>query len=80
MKIGSEYKIKKIEKSHWEDCAKEMGLKPKIMLEQIESMVDRMPAALDRAAQHLHGKGLTHPLINELVTMIKANSQERLGR
>ncbi|MFT6180571.1 MAG: hypothetical protein ACJAQT_004905 [Akkermansiaceae bacterium] len=50
------------------------------MLEQIESMVDRMPAALDRAAQHLHGKGLTHPLINELVTMIKANSQERLGR
>jgi serine/threonine-protein kinase HipA len=78
MKIGSESKIKKIERRHWEACAKDLGLKPAVMLERIASMVERMPEALEKSAQTLHDQNLTHPVIGELVELINANSKKCL--
>ncbi len=38
-------------------------------------MGERIPAALVKSAHHLHAQDLTHPVIDELVELIEANSK-----
>lgn len=80
MKVGSEYKAMKVGRRHWEACAKDLGLKPKVLLEQLAGFGERMPAGIDETLKRMKKEKLKHPIIDQLQEAIRANTKACLDR
>lgn len=74
MKIGSEYKLKKIEIRHWEACAKELRLSPDYLIGRLYELIQLIPSAANNTAALLHSEGLDNPVIDTLAEAIEARA------
>ncbi len=63
MKIGGEYKLKRVGRRQWVKFAEELGLAPKGVLDRASSMAERVSEAfVDAAASAEHGAEFAHHL------------------
>jgi serine/threonine-protein kinase HipA len=76
MKIGSEYRLRRIGKHEWESCARELRIPSKELLERIRQMAARIPLAAERTAHHLVKDGINHPVIPGLVEGLLAHCRK----
>ena len=74
MKIGSEYKLKKIETRHWKTCAKELRLSPTYLLNRLQQLAKAMPEAAASTYMELSAEGLDNRVIQKLETGLKDRS------
>lgn len=82
MKIGGSYRLREIQRRHWEACARDLRLPHQSLIERAEAMIARMTDALPMVAHALHEEGIVDPVIGKLVDGIGTNaraSRERLG-
>lgn len=80
MKTGSEYLIRKIEKRHWETCAKQLKLKPVYLLNRLNQLAQDIIDNADSVAANLHHDGLDDPIINKLASLIKQRAEDVLAQ
>ncbi len=78
MKIGSDYLLRKIERRHWEMCAKQLKLKPQYLLERLKQLAQSILQNTDSVAAKLHDDGLSDPIIDKLSTLIKQRAEDVL--
>lgn len=78
MKIGSSYYFKKIQATHWNDCAKELNLKPKYILERIQQISSELPEACEEVSKKMQQQGITHPVTELLCEGILKRTEEAL--
>jgi len=70
MKIGSKYKFSEVMARHWEQFATEAALSPAQVKKRILDIAKRLPD-LARATQTLfQSQGNSHPVIDQIVTLI----------
>lgn len=82
MKIGGNYRLREIHRSHWEACARELRLPPNELIARATAMIERLIEAVPKVADMLHDEGLDDPVIGRLVGSIDAhagNCRERLA-
>ncbi len=83
MKIGGSYRLREIQRRHWETCARDLRLSPQSLIERAEAMIARMTDALPMVAHALHDEGIVDPVIGKLVDGIGTHARacrERLGQ
>lgn len=76
MKIGSEYRLRRIGKHEWESCARELRIPAKELFERIMQMASRIPSAAERTAHRLVQEGINHPAIPNLVEGLVSHSRK----
>lgn len=76
MKVGSEYKLKKIELRHWETCEKELRLPKNYLFSRLKSLLEDIPQAATSTAKLLHSEGLDHAIIDQLESSISERAKE----
>jgi serine/threonine-protein kinase HipA len=76
MKIGSEYRLRRIEKREWEACARELRIPAKELLARIAEVAAILPDAAERTAHALAKDGIKHPVVADLVEGIRSNTQK----
>jgi serine/threonine-protein kinase HipA len=76
MKIGSEYRLRRIGKHQWESCARELRIPSKELLDRIVQMAAHLPQAAERTAHRLVNDGINHPVITNLVEGLLAHSRK----
>lgn len=83
MKIGSSYRLREIQRRHWEACARDLRLPAQALISRAEAMSTRMTDALPAVAHALHEEGIVDPMIGKLVEGIETHARacrERLGK
>ena len=80
MKVGREYKIKKIGRRQWEETEAQLRVKKGSVIRQIEEMGEKMPVALEQTANQLQEKGISHSIVDQLVSLISKNVETCLDR
>lgn len=78
MKIGSEYRLHRIERREWESCARELRIPAKSLLTRIAEMAELLPGAAERTGSNLAKDGIDHPVITDLVTGIQSHTRKCL--
>lgn len=76
MKIGSNYRLREIRRKHWETCARDLRIPVAALFQRAESMIDRLPDAVQQVANTLASEGLDDPIISRLVDEITAHSKK----
>jgi serine/threonine-protein kinase HipA len=66
MKIGGSYRLREIQRSHWETCARDLRLPAASLIERAETMIAQMTEALPMVAHTLHEEGIVDPVIGKL--------------
>jgi serine/threonine-protein kinase HipA len=72
MSIGGEYRMRFIERRHWERLADAIGADREALVELVADVVERIPATLDEICGGAADCGLGHPVLARL--------QEEVGR
>jgi serine/threonine-protein kinase HipA len=83
MKIGGGYRLREIQRRHWEACARDLRLPAQALIDRAEAMIARMTDALPSVANALHEEGIVDPVIGKLVGGIETHARacrERLGK
>lgn len=70
MKIGGSYRLREIQRSHWEACSRDLRLPTRELIERAEAMIAAMTDALPVVGHALHEQGITDPVIGKLVEQI----------
>jgi len=78
MKIGREYKTKRIRKKHWERLAEELNLNKKELLERCEQLATETPAAFENAADAFGSRRHNSSMPDQLASLIADAAQSRL--
>tara|TARA_B110000003_G_scaffold269476_1_gene300544 strand:- start:91 stop:1428 length:1338 start_codon:yes stop_codon:yes gene_type:complete len=76
MKIGSEYHIKKINKLHWEACAKKLRLSPTTLIERLHDRAQKLETQAPTIAQKLNQQGLEHSIVHTLSESISKRASK----
>jgi hypothetical protein len=76
MKIGSEYRLQRIERREWEACARELRIPAKSLLARIAEVAAILPKAAERTAHALSKDGIKHPVVADLVEGIRSNTKK----
>jgi serine/threonine-protein kinase HipA len=76
MKIGSEYRLRRIERREWETCARELRIPAKSLLARIAEVATILPEAAERTAHALSKDGIKHPVVADLVEGIRSNTKK----
>ncbi len=76
MKIGSEYRLRRIGRREWESCARELRIPAKDLLERIAQLASSLPEAAERSAQALAKDGIQHTVVAELVEGIRSHTRK----
>ncbi|HKP75621.1 MAG TPA: type II toxin-antitoxin system HipA family toxin [Longimicrobiaceae bacterium] len=63
MSIGGQYRMRFIERRHWERLADGIGADRPALLELVEDVVNRTPGALREVCQEARDAGVTHPVL-----------------
>lgn len=75
MKIGGTYRLREIQRRHWEACARDLRLPATSLIERAETMITRMTDALPMVAHALHEEGIVDPVIGKLVEEIGTHAR-----
>lgn len=76
MKIGSEYRLRRIERREWEACARELRIPAKNLLARIAEVSAILPEAAERTAHSLAKDGIKHQVVSDLVEGIRSNTRK----
>lgn len=66
MSIGGQYRMRFIERRHWERLADAIGADRKALVELVADVVERIPPALDEICGGASDHGLAHPALARL--------------
>lgn len=66
LKIGSKYKFRDVQPSHWQACAKELGIRWPLFKELWDDLFEQAIQCTYTVADELRESGLRHPVINVL--------------
>ena len=78
MKIGGEYKIKRIGRKQWERLADELNLDNKQLIERCEELATATPAAFEAAADAFGAKRHTSSMPDQLTSLVTDAARARL--
>ncbi|MEI8158032.1 MAG: type II toxin-antitoxin system HipA family toxin [Burkholderiales bacterium] len=70
MKIGSKYKFSEVFARHWEQFATEAALSPPQLKKRILDIAKRLPDLARATQATLQSQGNSHPIIDQIVTLI----------
>lgn len=76
MKIGGSYRLREIQRRHWETCARDLRVPAQSLLARAEAMIGQILHAAPQVAQELHAKGIADPVIGHLVDGIDRHARE----
>lgn len=82
MKIGGSYRLREIQRHHWEACARDLRLSAPALIDRAEALITHITDALPTVAHALHEEGIVDPVIEKLVEGIGMHAlacRERLG-
>ena len=66
MSVGGQYRMRFIERRHWERLAEGIGAEPSALLDLVEELVGRIPATLRDVCEEAADGGLGHPVLGQL--------------
>jgi serine/threonine-protein kinase HipA len=78
MKIGGEYKIKRIGSKQWERLANDLNLDNKQLIERCEELATATPAAFEAAADAFGAKRHTSSMPDQLTSLVTDAARARL--
>lgn len=78
MKIGGNYKLASIGRREWTKCAEELHIDSADVFERIETLANRMHAALDPVVESTIKQGVDHPVIRRLRNGLKKRIRDRV--
>lgn len=78
MKIGGEYKIKRIGRKQWERLADDLDLDKEQLIERCEALVTATPAAFEHAANAFDAKGHPSSMPDQLTSLVTEAARARL--
>ena len=70
MKIGSKYKFSEVFARHWEQFATEAALSPPQVKKRILAIAKRLPDLARATQATFSSQGISHPIIDQIVTLI----------
>jgi len=70
LRIGGEYRIRKIERRHWERLGAEFGIGA-AAVERVRGVVQAVPALLAEVCSDARADGIGHPLVNVLEEKVR---------
>ena len=76
MKIGGSYRLREIQRHHWEACARELRLPSESLIDRAAAMITRITDALPTVAHDLAQAGIVDPVIGRLVDGIGMRVRE----
>ncbi|MDH4445225.1 MAG: HipA domain-containing protein [Akkermansiaceae bacterium] len=76
MKIGGSYRLREIQRCHWEACARELRLHSESLTDRAAAMITRITDALPTVAHDLAQAGIVDPVIGRLVDGIGMHARE----
>lgn len=80
MKLGTKYLVRSVTRSSWEALAKSNGLSTKVVLRSAGSVLERLPAIIDRVANDSIEAGLESEIIAQLRTRVLKRVDECTAR
>lgn len=72
MKIGGAYRLREIGRRQWEKFAVENRIRPSAIEERLAQILEDLPTKCSLIADLLRKKGITHPIVGELVKSVTA--------
>jgi serine/threonine-protein kinase HipA len=75
MKIGGSYRLREIQRRHWDACARDLRLPGQILIDRAEAMITRMTDTLPAVAHALYEEGIVDPMIGKLEEEIKTHAR-----
>jgi serine/threonine-protein kinase HipA len=78
LRIGGEYRIRKIERRHWERLVKEMGLGSEAV-ERVGDVVREVPGRLEEVCAAARADGIDHPVVEGLEQAVRRHAVTCLG-
>lgn len=76
MKIGGHYRIRDVTGRDWERLARELRLAPDAVLDRVSGLGSRLPDAAVRVSDRARAQGLTHLIVDALVTRLVERAVE----
>ncbi|MFL5382172.1 MAG: type II toxin-antitoxin system HipA family toxin [Longimicrobiaceae bacterium] len=73
MSIGGEYRMRFIQRRHWERLADSIGTDRNALLGIVAEVVERIPANLREVLTEAADQGLGHPVLNRLQQAVRTN-------
>lgn len=83
MKIGGSYRLREIQRRHWEACARELRMPADSLIDRAEAMITRITETMPSVAHDLNQEGVVDSVIRMLVNGIGMHAgecRERLGK
>jgi len=74
MKVGGEYLVRRIGRSHWEELAAAVRLSPEGVVVEAIKIALQLPDCVSDAVTMAHEQGLRHPIITTLKDAIQARA------
>jgi serine/threonine-protein kinase HipA len=74
MSIGGEYRMRFVERRHWERLADSIGAGRDALVEIVAELVERIPAALREVCEEAAGQGLSHPVLDRLQEEVRKHA------
>lgn len=75
MKIGSEYRIQRIGRRHWEALATELSLDPAATVARVARLAVQLAEELQGARDRVVSDGLVHPVVDRLCGLLAARAR-----
>jgi serine/threonine-protein kinase HipA len=66
MRIGGEYSLWRIGRTHWERLASQAGLDPESLVQRVGEVVEQVPDQLASVCHSAGAEGLEHPILSQL--------------
>ncbi|MBT2143736.1 MULTISPECIES: type II toxin-antitoxin system HipA family toxin [unclassified Rhodanobacter] len=80
MKIGNTYRLRDIRRHHWETLLRDLRVNADAALARIAGMAAALPDHADELARSMQREGLTHPILDQLPSLLADSAREKLSR
>jgi serine/threonine-protein kinase HipA len=75
MRIGGEYRMRAIERRHWDRLADAIGAEPDAVAGLVDEIAERAPDVLRDICRRAGEEGAAHPILQRLETEVAANAR-----
>ena len=80
MKVGGSYRIREIERRHWQQLARDVHAGPTRLVERALALAEAIPEAFARLRDEARRQGLTHSVIDRLAVQLEAQARRCKSR
>lgn len=79
MKVADKYRLEDIRLRHWEKFAFELHLEPDAVIERARWLADALPDGMAQTAAEMRGKGIDHPVLDEILAGVRRQTAKVTG-